>query len=90
MNDSDSHIQLKDDMVVAVEHEALHIEGVSESDGLLTKWNGQSVLNQSDSSLHLDGIIGVEGKDNPLVTRNSETISRVEKEEDIQELKSKS
>ena len=30
MNDFDSHIQLKDDMVVAVGQEALHIEGVSE------------------------------------------------------------
>ena len=90
MNDSDSHIQLKDDMVVAVGQEALHIEEVSESDGLLTKWNGQSVLNQSNGSLHLDGIIGVEGEDNPFLTGNSGTISRVEKDEDIQELKSKS
>ena len=90
MNDSDSHIQLKDDMVVAVGQEALHIEEVSESGGLLTKWNGQSVLNQSNSSLHLDGIIGVEGEDDPLLTGNSGTISRVEKDEDIQELKSKS
>ena len=46
MNDSDSHIQLKEDMVVAVGQKTLHIEEVSESDGLLTKWNGQSVLNQ--------------------------------------------
>ena len=91
MNDSDSHIQLKDDdMVVAVEQEALHIEEVSKSDGLLTKWNGQSVLNQSNGSLHLDGIIGVEGEDNPLLTVNSGTISRVEKDEVIQELSSKS
>ena len=90
MNDSDSPIQLKDDMVVAVGQEALPIEEVSESDGLLTKWNGQSVLNQSNSSLHLDGIIGVEGEDDPLLTGNSGTISRVEKDEDIQELKSKS
>ena len=37
MNDSDSHIQLKDDMVVVVGQEALHIEEVSETDGLLTK-----------------------------------------------------
>ena len=36
MNDSDSHIQLKDGMVVTVGQEALHIEEVSESDGLLT------------------------------------------------------
>ena len=71
MNDSDSHIQLKDDMAVAVGQEALHIEEVSESDGLLTKWNGQSVLNQSNGSLHLDGIIGVEGEDNPLLTGNN-------------------
>ena len=90
MNDSDSHIQLKDDMVVAVGQEALHIEEVSESDLLLTKWNGQSVQNQSNSSLHLDGIIGVEGEDDPSLTGNSGTISRVEKDEDIQELKSKS
>ena len=90
MNDSDSHIQLKYGMVVTVGQEALHIEEVSESDGLLTKWNGQSVLNQSNGSLHLDGIIGVEGEDNPLFTGNSGTISRVEKDEDIQELKSKS
>ena len=89
MNDSDSHIQLKDDMVVAVGQEALHIEEVSESDGVLTKWNGQSVQNQSNSSLHLDGIIGMEGEDDPSLTGNSGTISRVEKDEDIQELKSK-
>ena len=88
MNDSDSHIQLKDGMVVAIRHEALHIEEVS--DGLLTKWNGQSVLNQSNGPFHLDGIIGVEGEDNSLLTGNSGTISRVEKDEDIQELESKS
>ena len=75
-------------MVVAGGLEALHTEEVSESDGLLTKWNGQSVLNQSNGSLHLDGIIVVEGEDNPLLTGNSGTISRVEKDEDIQELKS--
>ena len=57
-------------MVVAGGLEALHTEDVSESDGLLTKWNGQSVRNQS------------------LLTVNSGTISRVEKDEDIQELKS--
>ena len=90
MNDSDSHIQLKDDMMVAIGQEALHVEEVSESDGLVTKGNVQSVLNQSNSSLHLDGIIGVEGEDDPLLTGNSGTISRVEKDEDIQELKSKS
>ena len=45
MNDSDSHIQLKDGMVVAIGQETLHIEEISASDGLLTKWNGQSVLN---------------------------------------------
>ena len=77
-------------MVVAVGQEALHIEEVSESDGLLTKWNGQSVLNQSNGSLHLDGIIRVEGEYNPLLTGNSGTISRVGKDEDIQEVKSKS
>ena len=32
----------------------------------------------------------MEGEDNPLLTWNSGTISRVEKDEDIQELKSKS
>ena len=90
MNDSDSPIQLKDGMVVAVGQEALHIGEVSKSDGLLTKWNGQSVINQLNSSLHLDGIIRVEGEDNPLLTGNSGTISRVGKDEDIQELKSKS
>ena len=54
---NDSHIQLKDGMVVAVGQEALHIEELSESEGLLTKWNGQSMLNQSNGFLHLDGII---------------------------------
>ena len=68
MNDSDSHIQLKDGMVVAIGQETLHIEQVSASDGLLTKWNGQSVLNKSNGSFHLDGFIGVEGEDNPLLT----------------------
>ena len=48
------------------------------------------MLNQSNGSLHLDGIFGVEGEDNPLLTGNSGTISRVEKDKDIQELKSKS
>ena len=57
INDADSHIQLKNDMVVSVGQEALHIEEVSESDVLLTKWNGQSVLNLSNGSLHLDGIM---------------------------------
>ena len=90
MNDSDSYIQLKYSMVVAVRQEALHIEEVSESDRRLTKWNGQSVINQSNGSLHLDDIIGAEEEDNPLLTGNSGTISRVEKDEDIQELKSKS
>ena len=90
MNDSDSHIQLKDGMVVAIGQDALHIEEVSASDGLLTKWNGQSVLNKSNGSFHLDRIIGVEGEDNPLLTGNSGTISRVKKDDDIQELKSKS
>ena len=41
MKDSDSHIQLKDGMVVVIRPEALHIKEVSASDGLLTKWNGQ-------------------------------------------------
>ena len=48
------------------------------------------MLSHSNSSLHLDGIIGVEREDNPLLTGNSGTISRVGKDEDIQELKSKS
>ena len=74
MNDSDSYIQPKDGMVVAVGQDALHIEEVSASDGLLTNWNGQSGLNQSNGSFHLDGIIGVDGEDNPLLTVNSGTI----------------
>ena len=37
----------------------------------------------------LDGIIGIEGEDNPFLTGYSGTISRVEKDDDIQELKSK-
>ena len=57
MNYSDSHIQLKDGMVVAIGQKALHMEEVSVSDGLLTKSNGQSVLNQSNGSFHLDGSI---------------------------------
>ena len=44
MNDSDSHIQLKDDMVVAMGQEALHIEEVFVADGLLTNWNGRYAL----------------------------------------------
>ena len=48
------------------------------------------MLNLSNSSLHLEGIIGVEGEDDPLLTGNSGTISRVEKDEDFQEMKSKS
>ena len=65
MNDSDLHIQLKDGMVVAMRQEALHIEVVSAADGLLTNWNGQSVIEKmSNGSFHLDGIIGVEGEDN--------------------------
>ena len=90
MNDSDPYIQLKDDMVVAIGQEVLHIEEVSASGGLLTKWNGQSVLNKSTSSFRLDGIIVVENEDNPLLTGNNITISRVKKDDDIQELKSKS
>ena len=90
MNDSDSHIQLKDGIGGAIGQEALHKEEVSVSDGLLKKWNGQSALNKSNGSFHLDGIIGVEGEDNPLSTGNSGTISRVKKDDDLQELKSKS
>ena len=48
------------------------------------------MLNKSYGSLHLDGIIGVEGEDNPLLPGNSGTISRAEKDEDTQELKTKS
>ena len=48
------------------------------------------MLNQSNGSLHLVGIIRVEGEDNPMLTGNSGSISRVEKDEDIQEWKSKS
>ena len=90
MNDWDSHIQLKYGMVMAIGQEALHTEEVSASDGLLTKWNGKSVLNKSNGSFHLDGIIGVEEEDNPLLTGNSGTISRVKKDDDLQKLKSKS
>ena len=46
MNDSDIHIQLIYGMVVAIGQESLHIEEVSASDGLLTKWNGQSAKKQ--------------------------------------------
>ena len=37
MNDSDSHIQLRDGMVVAMRQEALHIEEVSAADGQLCR-----------------------------------------------------
>ena len=67
MKYSDSHLQLKDSMVVALGQETLHIDEVSASDGLLTKWNGQSVLNKSNGSFYLDGIIGVKGEDKPIV-----------------------
>ena len=77
-------------MVVVIGQEALHIDKLSASDGLLTKWNGQYVLKKSNGSYHLDGIIGVEGKYNSLSTGNSGTISRVKKDDDFQELKSKS
>ena len=60
MNNSDSHIQLKGGMLIAIGQEALHIEEVSASDELLTEWNGQYALNKSNGSFHLDGIIGVE------------------------------
>ena len=42
-----------------------------------------SICAKPVSSLHLDGIIGVEGEDDPLLTGNSGTISRVEKDEEI-------
>ena len=90
MNNFNSHIQLKDGMVVTTGQEALHTEEVSASYGLVTKWNGQSALNKSNGFVHLDGIIGVEGEDNSLSTGNSGTISRVKKDDDLQELKSKS
>ena len=48
------------------------------------------MLNKSYGSLHLDGIIGVEGEDNPLLHGNIGTISRAEKDEDTQEWKTKS
>ena len=83
MNDSDSHIQHKDGMVLAIGQEALHIEEVSASDKLLTKWIGQSALNRSNGSFHLDGIIGMEGEDNLLSTGNSGTISSVKKDDDV-------
>ena len=89
MNDSDSHIQLKDGMVVAIRQETLDIDEVSAEDGLLTKWNGRYAIEKSNGSFHLDGIIGVEGEDNPLSTGNSGTISSVKKDDDLQELKSK-
>ena len=75
-HDSDSHIQLKDGMVVAIGQEVLYIEEVSASDGLLTKWNCLYALNMSNGSFSsgLDGIIGVEEEDNPLLTGNSGTI----------------
>ena len=44
----------------------------------------------SNGSFHLDGIIGVEGEDSPLSTGNSGTIPRIKKDDDLQELKSKS
>ena len=46
---------------------------------MLTKWNGQYALDKSNGSFHLDGIIGVDGEDNPLSTGNSGTVSRVKK-----------
>ena len=57
---------------------------------MLTKWNSQSSLNKSNGSFHLDGIMGVEGEDNPLSAGNNGTISRVKKDGDLQEFKSKS
>ena len=91
MNDSDSHTQLKDGMVVAMGQEVLHIEEVSAADELLSNWNGRSALEKmSNGSLHLDGIIGLEGEDDPLSTVNSGRISLMKKDENLQELKSKS
>ena len=90
MNDSDLHIQPKHGMVMAIGQEALHIEEVSAADGLLTKWKGRSALENSNGSFYLDRIIGVDGEVNPLSTGNSGTISMVKKDDDLQELKSKS
>ena len=81
MNDSNSHIQLKDGIVVNIGQETLHIYGISASDGLLTKRNGKSALDKSNGSFYLDGIIRVEEEDNPLSTGNSGTISRVKKDD---------
>ena len=67
MNNSDSHIQLKDGMVVAIEQETLHIEKVSASDGLLTKWNGKYALDKSNGYYHLDGIIGPQNAQNTMI-----------------------
>ena len=47
------------------------------------------MLNPSYGPFHLDGIIGMEGEDNPLLPGNSGTTPREEKDKDIQELKSK-
>ena len=71
-------------MVVDIGQEALHMDEVSAADGLLTKWNGRFALEKSNGSLHLDGIIGVEGEDNPLSTWNSGTISRMKNHDDLQ------
>ena len=62
-------------MMVDIGQEALHMDEVAAADGLLTKWNGRFAL---------DGIIGVEGEDNPLSTWNSGTISRMTNHDDLQ------
>ena len=48
------------------------------------------MLNKSNGSFHQDGSIGVEEDDNTLLTGNRETIPRVKKDDDIQELNSNS
>ena len=71
--------------------EALHKEEVYAADGRLTNLDGRSALDKmSKGSFNLYGIIGVEGDEKTLSAGNSGTISRVKKDESLQELKSKS
>ena len=91
MNDSDSHIQLKDHMVVDMGQDALHIEYVFAEDGLLKNGIGRSAIeNMLNCYFHLEAIIGLGREDNPLPTRNSGTISKVKRDENFQEMTSKS
>ena len=69
--------------------------GISHRGNIYIRWTVdemacQSPLNKSNGYFHLDGIIGVEGEDNPLSTGHTGTISRVKKDDDLQELKTKS